>query len=99
AQSVPGSDSSVRVLSDHDARLYRDILRDARDGQFADAKRDTADLGDDSLKGYVLAAQYLSPRARHVHVAELIGWLQTYAELPVAERVYRLAVQKSTKKV
>jgi soluble lytic murein transglycosylase-like protein len=32
-------------------------------------------------------------------VATLIDWLHDYAELPIAERVYRLAVKRSTKRV
>jgi soluble lytic murein transglycosylase len=99
AQSSSQTNAGVAVLSGSDARLYRDIMRDERTGAFADADQDFDRLSDPSLKGYVLAEHYLSPRAKHVHVKDLVAWLESYNDLPIAERVYRLAVKKSTKKV
>ena len=87
------------MLSESDARLYRDIFADERAGHFADATADFARVGDTSLKGYVLAERYLSPRARRVPVKELVAWLDEYHDLPVADRVYRLAVKRSTRRV
>jgi soluble lytic murein transglycosylase len=89
----------VRVLSDSDVRLYRDIMADERAGHFRDAQSDFDRLSDTSLKGYALAEHYLSRRAKRVPVAQLVNWLRDYSELPVAERVYRLAVKRSTKRV
>jgi soluble lytic murein transglycosylase-like protein len=97
--SIDASGSSVRVLSDSDVRLYKDIMADERSGQFKDAQNDFANLNDTSLKGYALAEHYLSPRAKRVPVADLVAWLEEYRELPVADRIYRLAVKRSTKKV
>jgi soluble lytic murein transglycosylase-like protein len=98
---VPSSESSgsVSVLSESDARLYRDIFADERTGHFADANSDFARVNDTSLRGYVLAERYLSPRARRVPVKELVAWLDEYHDLPIADGVYRLAVKRSTKRV
>ncbi len=87
------------MLSDSDVRLYKDIMADERAGQFKDAQADFANLNDTSLKGYALAEHYLSPRAKRVPVADLVSWLEEYRELPIADRIYRLAVKRSTKKV
>lgn len=89
----------MRVLSDSDVRLYKDIMADERAGQFKDAQADFANLNDTSLKGYALAEHYLSPRAKRVPVQDLVAWLEEYHELPIADRIYRLAVKRSTKKV
>ena len=91
--------SDVRVLSDSDAKLYRDAIDDERAGYFRDAQADLDRVSDPSLKGYVLAERYLSPRAKRVPLKQLVSWLDEYADLPPAERIYRLAVKRSTKKV
>jgi soluble lytic murein transglycosylase len=93
------SNGSVAVLSASDARLYRDILEDEREGHFADAESNFSSLNDQSLKGYMLAEHYLSPHAKRVPVQDLVSWLSEYHELPIADRIYRLAVKRSTKKV
>src|SRR5215467_9600245 len=97
--SAPAVSAPVAVLSDSDVRIYRDIFADERAGHFADATSDLARVSDPSLRGYVLAERYLSPRARRVPVKELVAWLDEYHDLPVADRVYRLAVKRSTKRV
>ena len=93
------SNVAVAVLSPTDVRLYRDVMADEHAGHFRDASRDFDQVSDPSLEGYVLAEHYLSPRARHVPVRELVSWLEKYRELPVAESIYRLAVKRSTKRV
>ena len=90
--------TSARVLSESDVAAYRDIMADERAGHFQDAEADFANLSDTSLKGYVLAEHYLSPRG-HVPVADLVDWLRNYGDLPVADRVYKLAIKRSTKRV
>ena len=93
AASVP-----MTVLSPADVSLYQQIFADERAGRFAEAKDLFARLSDTSLQGYVLAEHYLSPHS-HATVAELTEWLRTYADLPIADRIYRLAVQHGSKKV
>src|SRR3984885_14614568 len=89
----------VQAMSSADAERYREIFADERAGRFDKAQSLFAEVSDTSLKGYVLAEHLLSPHSAKVPVAELVSWLETYRELPIAERVYRLAVKRSTKKV
>jgi soluble lytic murein transglycosylase len=93
AVSVP-----MEVLSSSDVALYRQIFAAERAGRFDDAKDLYARVSDRSLEGYVLAEHYLSPHG-HATLAELIDWMHDYAELPVADRIYTLAVKRATKKV
>src|SRR5258708_13649163 len=74
-------------------------MADERAGLFRDAQADLDQVNDPALKGYALAERYLSPRARRVPTKQLVGWLEDYGDLPVADRIYRLAVKRSTKKV
>src|ERR1051325_1058318 len=92
------SSPAVTVLSAADVQHYRQIFKDEQTGYFADAQAQEALLTDRSLIGYAQAAQYLSPYSRP-SVAELVSWLQQYRDLPVADRIYRLAVDKATVRV
>src|ERR1700743_423783 len=93
ASSVP-----MAVLSASDVSLYRQIFADEREGRFDDAKQLFGQLSDTSLEGYVLAEHYLSPHG-HASLDELLDWMHQYGELPVADRIYRLAVERATKHV
>ena len=93
AASVP-----MEVLSSGDVALYRQVFAAERAGHFEDARDLYAKVSDRTLEGYVLAEHYLSPHG-HVPLADLIDWMHQYAELPIADRIYRLAVQRASKKV
>ena len=94
APSLPSVTASV--LSAADITLYRQAFAAARAGQLAKARALAAKAGDTSLMGYVEAASILAKRpSRDV----LVKWLTEYRELSVADRVYRLAVSRSTKKI
>jgi soluble lytic murein transglycosylase len=93
ASSVP-----MAVLSAADVALYRQVFDAERDGRFDDARDLYAKVSDKTLEGYVLAEHYLS-RHSQASLAELIDWLHAYPELPIADRVYRLAVQRASKRV
>ena len=84
------------VLSSTDAVLYRDIFAAQRAGQFIKARTLFAKVSDTTLAGYVEANEFLAPKAKHATATELVAWLKTYRDLPVADRVYRLAVQRAT---
>lgn len=88
-----------QVLSAADAERYRQIFSAERDGRFEKADGLVAQLGDTALKGYVQAEHYLSPHSKKASVEELVDWLSNYRELAIADRIYRLAVKRSTKKV
>ncbi len=90
---------SVAVLSTEDAALYKDIIAAERSGDYARASRLSAKVSDPSLLGYAEALHYLSASPKRVTVKPLVDWLQQYRELAIADRVYRLAVAHSAKKV
>ena len=68
-----------------------------RKGQQTRAKTLSAKLSDTSLLGYAEALGLLS--AKRVRVAALVDWLKDNRELAIADRVYRLAVAHSTRRV
>ena len=88
---------SPSVLSSADVTRYREVIAYEHAGRFALAKRVFQSIDDKSLEGYVLAEHYLSPHSGRTPVKELIGWLRTYGDLPVAERIHKLAVKRVTK--
>ncbi|MDE2182976.1 MAG: lytic transglycosylase domain-containing protein [Alphaproteobacteria bacterium] len=90
---VPG------VLTPEDVSRYRHIIDDERAGRFAKARELFASVDDKSLEGYVEAERYLSPHSGRTRVAELVLWLKTYGDLPIAERIHKLAVKRATKKI
>lgn len=99
AASAHAQSVAPHVLSSADVGRYEQIFADERAGRFDKARATFDDLSDKSLRGYVLAEHYLSPYSKKTPVSELVDWLSTYRELPVADRIYRLAVKRSTKKV
>ena len=87
------------ILSTDDVALYKDIMAAERDGKTTRAKTLIAKLSDTSLVGYAQAQGFLSASPRNVTIEPLVEWLTQYRDLPVADRIYRLAVSHSTKKV
>jgi peptidoglycan lytic transglycosylase len=93
------ADQSVGVLSSDDAQRYRQIFEDERTGNFAEAQALVAQLNDHSLVGYAQAEHYLSAFSDRATVDELVSWLQQYRDLPIADRIYTLAVKRATKTI
>lgn len=87
------------VLSAADVARYRQILADERAGRFEQADGLVAKLEDTSLMGYVEAEHLLSPHSERAKVPDLVKWLRTYGDLPIASRVRDLAVKRAAKKV
>ena len=96
---TPPPAASVRpeVLSQADVTLYRQIFAAERKGENTKAKNLLAKLSDPSLEGYAEAAGLIA--ARHPSVTELVDWLAQHRDLSVADHIYRLAVDRSSKKV
>jgi len=92
----PAPSVAPQVLSAGDAALYRESIAAARAGQIAKSKTLLGKVGDNALQGYVEAEQLLSPQAKRATLAELTAWLKEYRELAIADRIYRLAVTRST---
>lgn len=86
-----------KILSAEDVALYRRIFAAERDGAASRAKTLLAKVSDPALQGYAEAVYLLS--AKKVKIGALIDWLERYRDLSIADRVYRLAVDHSTKKV
>lgn len=95
--SAPVTPAAPQVLSPEDVALYKQIMAAERKGQQTRAKALVAKLNDTSLLGYAEALGLLS--AKRVKVAALVEWLKDNRELAIADRVYRLAVANSTRKV
>jgi soluble lytic murein transglycosylase-like protein len=86
-----------KILSDADAARYRLIFAAERSGQFDISEKLQTELTDTSLIGYVKAEHYLSPKSDRTDVQDLVAWLQQYGDLAIADRIYELAVKRSTK--
>lgn len=90
---------AAQILSATDVALYRESIAAARAGQITRSKSLLAKVSDTALLGYVEAEQILSPKGSRSTLAQLTGWLKDYRELAIADRIYRLAVQRSTRTV
>ncbi len=86
-----------KVLSDDDARLYKDIFALQKAGKWRKADKKIAQLSDQRLLGHVLAQRYLHPTAYRSKYKELSSWLKSYADHPQAKRIYKLALKRRPK--
>ena len=77
-------------LSAADADRYRAIFRLQQRGDWQGADQLIGRLGDTRVLGHVLAQRYLHPTYRSAY-PELRDWLVSYADLPEAQQIYRLA--------
>jgi soluble lytic murein transglycosylase-like protein len=84
------------VLDAKDVRLYRALFVAARSARPRAVRKLAAKLTDRSLMGYVEAQRFLSPKAKHITLAQLTGWLDLYGDLPVAAQVRDLAEHKNS---
>jgi len=85
---------TLSILSAEDARLYREIFRLQEDGKWNAADKKIKQLSDTLLMGHVLYQRYMHPRAYRSRYEELKDWMHEYADLPDAERIYKLAVKR-----
>ena len=81
-----------RGIAAADLERYRKIFALLRQRDWTRAERLIGDLEDDLLLGYVLAARYLTPKSPRVSYAELSAWLRSYADLPQAPQIHKLAL-------
>ena len=87
------------MLSADDVALYRQIFAAERDGETATAKTLFAKVSDHVPGGLCRGRSTSCRLAKRVTVEPLVEWLTQYRDLAVADRIYRLAVAHSTKKV
>jgi len=86
-----------QILSAADVALYRQIFEAERKGEITKANKLLAKISDPVLQGYAEATRLLS--AKRATIGDLTTWLAKYRDHSVADKVYRLAVGRSTKKV
>jgi len=96
AQEVSTPSVAPQILNSSDAALYRELITAARAGQSTRVQTLSARLGDNTLQGFVEAELILSPKSKRAPLTELVAWLREYRELAIADRIYRLAVSRST---
>ena len=96
---TPPPAPSVRpqVLSAADVALYRQIFKAERNGETTRAMKLLDKVSDPALEGYAEAVGLLS--AKRATVSDLVAWLSQHRDLAVADRVYRLAVSRSSKRI
>jgi soluble lytic murein transglycosylase len=87
----------AQILSASDVSLYRQLFTAERNDEISRTKSLLAKISDPTLEGYAEAARLES--SRNVTISELVDWLEKYRDLSVADSIYRLAVDHSTKKV
>lgn len=82
------------ILDAADTERYGRIFALQEGGDWAGADALIARLGDPVLLGHVLFQRYMHPTRYRSSYAELEAWLDRYADLPGAARVYRLAEKR-----
>ena len=82
------------ILSDADVDLYRQIFEVQERGDWTTADRLIARLSNPVLMGHVQFQRYMHPTAYRSRFNELNDWMDDYADLPEAGRVYRLAERR-----
>lgn len=92
-----GSDHMLhidRVLSAADEARYTEIFAVQEIGDWNRADELIAELSDPLLMGHVLAQRYLHPTKYRSKYKELKAWMNEYADLPQARRIYKLALSR-----
>lgn len=94
---VPGKKpmrSASAPLKGDDATLYRKIFAYQAAAQWDKADELMAGLTDMRLRGHILFQRYMHPTAYSASFDELASWMDNYADLPGAEKIYRLAQRR-----
>ena len=96
AETAPAAEDAnpIRVLSEADAALYREIFELQETGKWRAADEKIAALENEILLGYVLYQRYMHPTAYRSRFQELKRWMAYYADHPEAGKIYRLALRR-----
>ncbi len=89
--------SSLKPLSEAEARRYRKIFAYQAAGKMSEAQAEITLLRDMRLRGHVLYQRYMHPTAYKTTFEELENWLILYADHPGADKIYSLALRKMPK--
>ncbi len=85
---------SPKALSDDDARAYAAAFQSVDQGDFLGAQIQAAEAKDRSLDGYLSFRALMHPTAHKATFEELASWLGKFRDLPLADRVFSLAVKR-----
>ena len=77
-----------------DAQAYAQAFDAADGGDFIGAQMQAAEIQDKSLLGYLSFRQLMHPTAHKASFDELASWLAKFRDLPLAERIFSLAVKR-----
>lgn len=82
------------VLSEADISRYQRIFELQEDANWREADKLIKQLDNPVLMGHVLFQRYMHPTGWRSTYKELSRWLDKYADLPGADRIYRLAMRR-----
>lgn len=82
-------------LSARDVETYHMIFDLQAHGKMDEADAYIARLSDKGLMGHVLYQRYMHPVAYRSTYGELKSWLESYADHPGAEKIYKLALART----
>jgi len=94
ALSAGAQAASLKPLSADDAAHYAAAFAATSRGDFIEAQMNAVALQDRSLEGYLAFDQLMHPTAHKASFDELTGWLGKFRDLPLAERVFGLALRR-----
>lgn len=87
--------TSPNILNETDVRLYRQALKSYESADIKTGDRVSKKIKDNTLKGYLLYTKYFSKGYR-TKSSQIVKWLESYKDLPVAPDMYALGQQKKT---
>ncbi len=85
------------IIYDKDVKNYKKIFELQEKGRFKEADKIIKNIQNDILMGYVLYQRYMSPYYK-TPFKEVKNWLTKYYDMPNANDIYKLGLQKGAKK-
>jgi soluble lytic murein transglycosylase-like protein len=92
--AVAAQAGAPQALSSDDARAYAAAFAASDRGDFIDAQMQSGAVQDKSLLGYLSFHELMHPTAHIAAFDELAGWLGSFRDLPVANRIFALASRR-----
>ena len=94
AAEIDSQEHELSLLSQADRNRYHEIFRLQDSARWSEANKRIAQISNPILHGHVRFQRLMHPTGYRSSFAELADWLDAYADLPGAERVYRLAKKR-----
>lgn len=85
---------TLSILGEEDRHLYHRLFRVQQNADWATARKLIAKLENPILMGHVTFQRLMHPTGYRSTFTELADWLDQYADLVGAERIYRLAKKR-----